>query len=735
MKKNYFFLLLIGLMGFAAKSAAQCQGFTASASGTNITCHGDNNGTIQISASGGSAPYAYALNSSSFQQTPVFFSLTAGIYTVRVEDINGCTATTSVIISEPNPLAVSFTPAQSSICSGMPICATASGGTTLPTFSARTDTVCLSDNINIPFVNIIPVSGLLNQSVTETCGLSAALMNFQHSFAGDLEIEIICPNGQIAKLKNYLGNNGGGNFFGLANDQMNICYEPSAGLQYGWSSNPVLGLPYHNYTLQQIFGATPVPTNPSLPLGICNIANPYNPGNPTPATVCPGTYFPNDAISGAGSPLIGCPMNGDWTIKVTDHLGADNGKIFSWGLVFDACTATPPVASASYNFSWDTGDHAIDITSCITVNQARTYNVTVTDAVGCTGNFSHDVLNNYNPCVFPGDADNDGVANNFDLLPIGLSNAMQGNARLNATINWQPETCQNWIDSIPNSTTNRKHVDCDGNGTINANDSLVILHNYGQVHQRGMAPTLTINDPPISCVFASDTIQNTNFPYTLTANVVAGSVQIPANNVHGLAFTINYDPAIATNAYFNLQNVSWLGAPNELFHLQHDDGQGHLDVAITRFDGQTRSGEGVIGQADFVIIDNIIGRGESVAMPFNVSVSNIKAITAQNIEVPMNGLATQIVFADMVLGTNNNLLAQNIRISPNPTHAILNIQTNNIAINNLTLTNVLGQILISQKTFDTNKNTTISLENFPQGSYFLIIDTPEGKLTQKIMKL
>jgi Secretion system C-terminal sorting domain/SprB repeat len=378
------------------------------------------------------------------------------------------------------------------------------------------------------------------------------------------------------------------------------------------------------------------------------------------------------------------------------------------------------------------------------VNSAGSYVVLLSSVGGCDSTLYYNITNNIaSPCVFPGDTNNDGTADNTDLLPIALSNALTGNARLNATTQWTAQTAQDWATNIPNTTTNRKHADCDGNGTILANDTLVILQNYGQVHQRGVMQTTNLNDPPISCLFASDTVQNTVFPYRLKANVVVGSAAIPAQGVHGLAFTINYDPTVASSAYINLKNLSWLGAANELFHIQHDDGQGHLDVAISRFDGQSRNGAGIVAECGFVIIDNIIGRGaNSIAYPFDITVSDIKAINPQNATLPMNGVATRTVLNNMVLATNANPLAANIRISPNPTHDILNIQTNAIAINRLTLTNMLGQVLLTQNADVRGMATTrvattlsLSLADLPQGTYFITIETPEGRLTQKVVKL
>lgn len=66
----------------------------------NITCFGDNDGSIMASATGGTPAYSFSWAPSG-GNAPLANSLTAGIYTVTVTDANGCTATGSVAITQP----------------------------------------------------------------------------------------------------------------------------------------------------------------------------------------------------------------------------------------------------------------------------------------------------------------------------------------------------------------------------------------------------------------------------------------------------------------------------------------------------------------------------------------------------------------------------------------------------------------------------------------------------------
>lgn len=55
------------------------------------------NGSITVTATGGRAPYTYALNSGTFGSAPAFSQLSGGDYVVRIKDKNGCIIETDEI--------------------------------------------------------------------------------------------------------------------------------------------------------------------------------------------------------------------------------------------------------------------------------------------------------------------------------------------------------------------------------------------------------------------------------------------------------------------------------------------------------------------------------------------------------------------------------------------------------------------------------------------------------------
>lgn len=80
--------------------------FTAS----NVTCNGDNDGTIEITASGGTPDYMYTVNgidSSAY----LYEGLSPGNYTMNISDQNACTSSSTVLtITEPGVLTSVITP-------------------------------------------------------------------------------------------------------------------------------------------------------------------------------------------------------------------------------------------------------------------------------------------------------------------------------------------------------------------------------------------------------------------------------------------------------------------------------------------------------------------------------------------------------------------------------------------------------------------------------------------------
>lgn len=91
---------------------------------TPIGCNGNSDGTIAVSVAGGVGPYMYSLDGQTFQVENTFSGLSAGTYTVTVQDDSGNTSTTNaVVLNDPPVIAASASATLNSIA------VVASGGT------------------------------------------------------------------------------------------------------------------------------------------------------------------------------------------------------------------------------------------------------------------------------------------------------------------------------------------------------------------------------------------------------------------------------------------------------------------------------------------------------------------------------------------------------------------------------------------------------------------------------
>jgi gliding motility-associated-like protein len=94
---------------------------TVAATGSDITCNGENDGTISITVSGGTPAYLYSWTGPSYSSSEKDISgLGPGIYNLDVEDGNGCPASFPGLdtIVEPGPISALFMHRDNPTCNG-----------------------------------------------------------------------------------------------------------------------------------------------------------------------------------------------------------------------------------------------------------------------------------------------------------------------------------------------------------------------------------------------------------------------------------------------------------------------------------------------------------------------------------------------------------------------------------------------------------------------------------------
>lgn len=300
-----------------------------------------------------------------------------GIYLV-VEDIQGCTDTVKVgsasVGLKPSFASTTFTP-NDTIClddSTTISIAAVPSPITIPTMGVA-GTTFLPDGSGVSYTSSITVNSFLPGATFQDGYLNDIFVEMEHSYLGDLEIEIVCPNSQSATLKENPG--GLGTHLGEPIDQ-------------GTSTAPGIGYLYSFTTKNPTYGTMVSEAGNYQHNYIDVLGFSYNNQDYLPA----GSYKPSQNFN---SSLIGCPLNGTWSIIVTDHIAIDDGYIFKWGLNFDKVIlpdTTGSILPSITTKSWNTDPTIIrnpdDSTITVLPTAAGSYNYTfnITDDWGC----SHD---------------------------------------------------------------------------------------------------------------------------------------------------------------------------------------------------------------------------------------------------------------------------------------------------------------------------------------------------------
>jgi hypothetical protein len=318
--------------------------------------------------------------------------------------------------------------------------------------------------------------------------------------------------------------------------------------------------------------------------------------------------------------------------------------------------------------------------------------------------------------VYPGDANSDGVANNLDLLNIGLGFNGTGPTRPGASSAWTPQPATDWSQNfLPG--LNFKHADCDGNGLIDYPDTLNLITNYGQSHvlsRIGQPHHVFVDpsDPTLAVRFPSGsypTGSSVSIPITL------GDATVQADDVYGIAFTVNYPSNVvdAANVSVDFGNC-WLGNLTTLLRLAHNSpSASSVDVAVSRTDHLPVTGFGDICSINIITIDNVSGKLVSTDAYFTLS--NVHLIDEMGNELPVR-LQGDTVSVSGATGLTAAAEHSSMLVYPNPAKESFFISSPEV-IDEVELTDLLGKTVLH--TQPNEKDLRISTEQLEKGLYLL----------------
>ncbi|MFH1320191.1 MAG: gliding motility-associated C-terminal domain-containing protein [Bacteroidota bacterium] len=375
---------------------------TLSIAGTDENCGGGCDGEADLTVSGGAPPFTYSWSNS--ETTEDINNLCPGIYTVTVTDNNLCSAVDSVIISQGFIIAAG---PDTVICNGSNTMLY--GSVTISdsigiAFSNTTNYAIPDDDDNgniysttIGVQSTVTVSGLCTQNVVNGF-IESVCLNIQHIRDNNLDIFLACPDGTWIQLSTDNG--------GFGDDYTNTCFTPTSVTPITSGGAPFTGnfLPEGNFTnlngcstngvwtlnVQDDGGGstgtlldwtiifnndTCISWTPGSTLSDSTILNPT--ATPANSTTYVLTVSDNHGCTTSDSATVTVD-NINISISKTD-VSCNSGSNGS-------ATLTASGGSAPYSYLWD--DPASQTTATATGLSAASYNVTVTDNIGCSGTTS-----------------------------------------------------------------------------------------------------------------------------------------------------------------------------------------------------------------------------------------------------------------------------------------------------------------------------------------------------------
>ncbi|MDZ4794475.1 MAG: choice-of-anchor J domain-containing protein [Bacteroidota bacterium] len=586
-----------------ANASTFCSGgatFTTSISGSVVN--------FQWQEKIGAAPWANLSNSGVYSGvttntlTLTNVPTTMSGYQYRVLFSGACTSPdfTAAATLTVTPLTATVNPTSATICTGtvIPLTLTNATSPTTVTFTNSTPLV-ITDGNQFGVMSTINVAGI--PAGVTISNISVRLNSLTHTYVGDLDINLIAPNGGNLNLVGGLDNGGGGN---SSNDFTNTVISSTGTVALSGFAAPRTGT----------FAA--------------DRRNGYGPTGNTQTT----NNWNN----------LTSTMNGAWKLALADFFTPDPGTLNSWSLIITygspatgVWTASPTSPNTMFTDNLGTvayipGSQATTIFVKPTVN--TTYSVVHANSTPCTTPPTNIPVSVSNPVT--------NVVN-----PVNATTCINGNVTFTTSASGNPLTYQ-WQISTNGGTT---YTDIVGatSATLNVNGVLLSMSNNryrsvitvapcGSVNTTGAIltvnplPVIAISSPVISLLpgrtttITATSIPGATYSWTRNGKQVGGNTNTILVNVDGVGV---YRATVTTNGCSNTSAELFIGSEvsDRLWIYPNPSTDGNFQVRLYDFSG-TNKEERIIsiyknnGQLvtskEFFLLESA---GPYQAMDFNLS--------------------------------------------------------------------------------------------------------------------
>ena len=374
---------------------------SGSTSATNVSCNGGSNGSVNLTATGGTGTLTYLWSNAA--TTEDLAGVVAGTYTVTITDANSCTTTRTTTVTQPT--AITATTNQTNVS-----CNAGSNGSASVTASGGTGTLAYAWSNAATTSSISGVTaGTYSVTITDanTCSISRTVTITQPQ-------TLIASQGTITNVSCFGGSNG------------SLTVNVTGGTtpySYDWTGTPTgegtataSGLVIGNYSVNildangcstsqnfSVFQPASLALNNSTQTNVsCNGGSNGTATLGVSGGTAPYSYDWSGTPTGEGTASISGLSAGTYSVLVTDNRSCTASSSFTItepvvlvttvGNVLNvSCNAgsdgrintSTTGGTAPYSYNWTPGNPQGDGSASIINLPAGTYTLTVQDSKGC----------------------------------------------------------------------------------------------------------------------------------------------------------------------------------------------------------------------------------------------------------------------------------------------------------------------------------------------------------------
>ena len=337
-------------------------------------------------------------------------------------------------------------------------------------------------------------------------------------------------------------------------------------------------------------------------------------------------------------------------------------------------------------------------------------------------------------CVWPGDANRDGVVNARDLLALGHGIGQYGPERANATTDWEPQFGDAWENAWSPPGMDLKYLDTDGDGLVRATDTIAISESYLNTHKVTTSQDHQLtNDSDLRFLVRDPASHGADT--LLILDILYGLSNKPAYDAYGFTFEIDFADILEVEGKsirVNYFEDSWFSSQTPTLELFKRLDNTIIHSGYTKTNGQGSVGYGPVG---FVIVDDI----EGVKIPGLRAFGRQGQIRIKNITT-MDAFGAYHFHPDQTLWLNerpdgdqgDELNASSLFIYPNPSSESTLVH----AMNGTLLDHIEVFSTNGIKVFDRQSANATSVEiptaQWPNGLYIIRVKTGKGTETAKL---